>query len=534
MKKLVAVFILLLGISCYADLASLVESKDAESRHARMAWFRLLPKQKVVIFDADGPGIITHFWTTIGQGLKEGSLVDPLKTGGTDFRDFIIRMYWDNEEHPSVEVPLSELFGCGFGIRQKHHSIVSAADGRGGFTTYWQMPFKKAAKIELYNNTDVTFPVYWNIDWEAYDELSEDTVYFHSYYNEDDVNVFDHHYIFEAEGKGHFTGLVYSVIPSTDKLWWGEGDEYFYIDGDADVTVRGTGTEDYFNQSWGIKPAMRLYTGFYEYDGNRKSMYRYHIKDPVHFKKSFRAEFEQLYGSLHRVDSLPHTKVASTAFWYQTEPHKPLASELPDADPIDKEFDVDIQKCHTLDITPAANMALKDEVAEDKKGGWTDQGKYMDLSPVPLGKNKMAGVPFDIKDKCAILHSTARTYFPKESKPLKIKDNASKVYFLIGTAWGQSFGLDPAGSAVMKYSDSSSEEYVFRMGKDLTDWFCGAPNKEMTSKPWHFTNVHGNRFNLYVVEWNNPYPDKQIEEIFFKCSGGKPVLGVVGVTLYQN
>ncbi len=534
MKLAALLFVTLISSFSAADLNRITELSNAQSMHARMAYFELLPKQNVVMFDAKGPGKITHIWTTIGTGLKEGSLVEPYTAGATDFRDFIIRMYWDDEKRPSVEVPLSELFGCGFGIRQKHHSIVSAADGRGGFVTYWQMPFAKAARIELYNDTQVAFPVYWNIDWEKYDKFPKNTGYFHSHYRTAQVDCFKHHLMLEAEGRGHFAGLVYSVEPSTDKLWWGEGDEFFYIDGDVDPTIRGTGTEDYFNQSWGLKPAMRLYTGFYEYEGNRKSMYRYHIKDPVHFRKSFRAEFEQLYGSLHRVDFVPHTNVSSTVFWYQTEPHKTWENTLPEPAPMEQAFEnVNIKNCRMLDISRVANMALVDKVGGDGQGGWVDQGKYLDLSPLPTGKRRFAGVPFNIKNACIVLHTPDRPFLPKTSQPLKINDSAKKIYFFIGTAWGQSFGLEPAGSVKIHYKDSSEQQYTFKMGRDLTDWFRGAPNHEMTSKPWHFINEQGNRFYFYVVEWENPHPEKVIDNITFHHSGARPALGVTGITLYK-
>ncbi len=534
MNKIVG---MLLVIFCFplvaqADLTNISQIKKAESRHARMAFFRLRPKQKKVMFDASGPGKITHLWLTIGYGRKEGSLVDPKEAGYTDFRDFIIRMYWDNEDEPSVEVPLSELFGCGFGIREKHYSIVNAVDGRGGFTTYWPMPFKKAARIEIYNDTDVCFPIYWNIDWEKDPEISENTGYFHSYYRTDTVDIFNEYLMLEAEGQGHFTGMVYSVIPSTDKLWWGEGDEMFYIDGDPDPSVRGTGTEDYFNQSWGIKPVTRLYTGCFKSEEGT-AMYRFHINDPIHFKESLKLTFQTLYGSFGSLR--PSSKLASTVFWYQTEPHKPWKSELPNSKQIDDTFEnVNADKCESIDISSIANMGLIDEEAKDQKGGWIDNGKYYDLRNMPTGTQTLAGVPFEIKNECVALYSPDRPYFPKETESLTINSRAKEIYFLVGTAWGQNFNDEPAGSVEIEYENGSKEEKAFRMGKELTDWLKGAPYPDMIGKPaWQGRNLNGNRCTIYAVKWENPNPNEKIKQMKFDCSDGRPVLGVFAITLSE-
>ena len=50
----------------------------------------------------EGPGEINHIWITVDN-----------KTTDADcfvLRDLVIRMYWDDEETPSVESPLGDFF----------------------------------------------------------------------------------------------------------------------------------------------------------------------------------------------------------------------------------------------------------------------------------------------------------------------------------------------------------------------------------------------------------------------------------------
>ena len=54
--------------------------------------------ETLTIMDVDGPGVIQHIWL----------VADPAKG-----RSHIIRFYWDDEETPSVESPVSDFFAVG-------------------------------------------------------------------------------------------------------------------------------------------------------------------------------------------------------------------------------------------------------------------------------------------------------------------------------------------------------------------------------------------------------------------------------------
>jgi hypothetical protein len=72
-----------------------------------------------------------------------------------------------------------------------------------------------------------------------------------------------------------------------------------YIDGDKDFpTLVGTGTEDYIGTAWGQGKFINNFTGCSVADDSLKewAFYRFHIPDPVFFKKNIRATIQQLGG----------------------------------------------------------------------------------------------------------------------------------------------------------------------------------------------------------------------------------------------
>lgn len=282
-----------------------------------------------------GPGAIQHVWIT----------VDPAA-----WRRLVLRMYWDHEPTPSVETPLGDFFCNGWGVRCNVNSLPIAVNPAGGFNSYWEMPFREHARITIENLSPDPVPgFFYQIDYTLTD-VPETMAYFHAQWRRSNPLAYmtDHIILDGVQGKGHYVG-TYMAIGVNNDGWWGEGEVKFFLDGDTNFpTYCGTGTEDYFGGAWCFEHPRGQY-GIYStaflgmpqviqpdglYRSNmRFGLYRWHIMDPIRFDKDLRATIQDLGWRspfegkgryLPRQDD-----IATTAFWYQAEPHAPFP-RLPD------------------------------------------------------------------------------------------------------------------------------------------------------------------------------------------------------------
>jgi hypothetical protein len=282
----------------------------------------IAPGETLTLAQLDGPGRIVHIWNTIADA-------DPYYA-----RLLILRIYWDGETNPSVECPIGDFFGMGNGVDQPFTSLPVRVTSNGrGRNCYWPMPFKKSARITVTNDGQQRCRAfYYYIDWQKLPHLPRDTAYFHAMYRQEFPCVMGHNYLIaDIQGRGQYVGTVLSVYLSSPG-WFGEGDDFFFIDGEKEPSLRGTGTEDYFCDGWGFRQQDGPFYGAPLWEGNntgdRASVYRWHIPDPVAFKKSLRVEIEhkgsQVFPDGKRSGFIERDDLfSSVAFWYQTEPHKP-------------------------------------------------------------------------------------------------------------------------------------------------------------------------------------------------------------------
>lgn len=309
-------------------------------------WFYAEPGETIELLNTDKPGCVKHIWMTIG--------CDDLFP-----RKAVLRAYWDGEENPSIEVPVGDFFGIGMGIFKDFISAplqMSPQDGR-GMNCWFPMPFN-SARITLESECENRINVYYYIDYEEYDEPhGDDVARFHAQWRRefvtegwlterlDNENIWDiwsrkpnvtgedNYLLLEAEGSGVYVGcnLNIDVFEKQGNDWYGEGDDMIFIDGEPwPPGLHGTGTEDYFNMAFCPRTEYCApYHGLTVYSGNsdwpwsgKNSMYRFHIEDPIRFQKSIRVTIE--HGHANKLSN----DYSSTAYWYQTEPHKPFPQLL--------------------------------------------------------------------------------------------------------------------------------------------------------------------------------------------------------------
>lgn len=280
------------------------------------------PGETLTLLEAEGPGVINHFWITVGS-------YDPFYN-----RTLVLRIYYDGLDFPSVEVPLGDFFAVGHGAHKDLSSLPVTVSSRGrSKVCYWKIPFRESIRMTVTNEHPEikTDSFYFYVDWHQVEALPEDTAYFHCRYRQETPAQPGNYKILETEGKGHYVGTVLSAH-QMESGWFGEGDDFFYLDHAEEPQLRGTGTEDYFNDAWGFREFSSAYHGVSLYEGvmmgDRVTAYRWHIPDPIPFKKALRFEIEHK-GSIFDNDA-PLAKFevgtflerydwySSAAFWYQS------------------------------------------------------------------------------------------------------------------------------------------------------------------------------------------------------------------------
>ncbi len=284
------------------------------------------------IADITGPGAIQQIWMT--------------PTGV--WRMSILRIYWDDQEQPSVECPVGDFFTCGWGEFAQNNSLAVNVNPGSAFNCYWEMPFRKRCRITMTNLDDVQMTLYYQINY-ALTEVPEDAAYFHAQFRR--VNSLPYKEVYTildgVKGGGHFVG-TYLAWGMNNNGWWGEGEVKFYLDGDQDYpTICGTGAEDYFCGSYNFDPTPKHDQGYVTYSTPyagfhqvirpssdyktqfRMGMYRWHIMDPVRFEQDLRVTIQALgWGTRGRHMPL-QDDIASVAYWYQTLPTARFPELLP-------------------------------------------------------------------------------------------------------------------------------------------------------------------------------------------------------------
>lgn len=302
--------------------------------------FRVAPGATHVLMDVQGPGEITHMWMTfLGPEPQDWA-----KNGSANHQEMLLRVFWDGSKTPAIECPVGDFFANAFGKRSEVISLPVMVEDADSYNCFWRMPFRKSARIEIVNQSEKPINLlYYNIDWIKKDKIAKDTPYFYARYRQEYPAKHGKDYvILDTTGKGHYVGTVLSVR-TRSPMWFGEGDEKIYIDGEDHASIWGTGTEDYFLSAWGLKRTSTPYFGVSYFDqwgivGGHTSAYRWHLTDPLVFQKGIKVTMEH-FGWMspdenpqHQTNSWNEREddYSSVAFWYQQGEPTP-GDPMPDA-----------------------------------------------------------------------------------------------------------------------------------------------------------------------------------------------------------
>jgi len=275
------------------------------------------PGETVQLCDIQGPGTIRHIWMTTQP--------KPLP-----LRSMVIRAWWDGQEHPSLECPIGDFFGFAHGKVMPYGSAVHSVGASAGMNLWLPMPFARRARLTFTNEGTEPMPLFYQIDYTVGDQHPADVGRLHVCFRRENPTTLkkDFELLPERTQRGRFIGSVIG-IRALHENWWGEGEIKVYMDGDKEFpTICGTGSEDYVGLSWGIQPLPFLYNGCSLNQKKFVSMYRWHLPDPIAWRKSCRITIQQIAWK----DGLAEVQDdwSCATFWYEPVPSAPLP-KMPDA-----------------------------------------------------------------------------------------------------------------------------------------------------------------------------------------------------------
>jgi hypothetical protein len=297
-------------------------------------YIHIEPGKTYTLAEIEGPGAIQHIWMT--------------PTG--NWRFSILRIYWDDEKEPSVEAPVGDFFGMGWGQYAQLNSLAICVNPGSAFNCYWAMPFRRKCRITMENINTERMTLYYQIDYTL-TKVPDDAGYFHAQFRRDNPTKGGSYTLVDGiKGKGQYVG-TYMAWGVNNNGWWGEGEIKFFMDGDSQFpTICGTGTEDYFCGSYNFENRVTRqyqefstpYTGLHQvirpngvYDSQQRfGLYRWHIMDPIRFDKDLRVSIQDLGWRSGGRYLQQQSDISSVVFWYQAEPHNPFP-KLPSKDALE-------------------------------------------------------------------------------------------------------------------------------------------------------------------------------------------------------
>jgi hypothetical protein len=259
---------------------------------------RLAPRERVVLADLEGSGIVRHLWMTFPPAPPER------------LRSLVLEVFYGGAAEPSVSVPVVDFFGLPHGRPVALTTALTTVQEARGYNSWIPMPFRDGIRIELVNDQDRPNLLYYQVDYTLQDELPADLGHLHvSFRRQNPTTLRDDFVIAEGlRGPGRFLGCNVGVRVIDHADWYGEGEVKVYLDGDADLpTICGTGLEDYVGTAWGLGAHQTPWCGAPLVIGENVKegqpiggnpdlvgFYRWHLPDPIVFESSLRVTIQQI------------------------------------------------------------------------------------------------------------------------------------------------------------------------------------------------------------------------------------------------
>ncbi|MEN8248758.1 MAG: DUF2961 domain-containing protein [Bacteroidota bacterium] len=278
------------------------------------------------------PGEQAHNYVIVGQNWEGyGEFSYPKDIVNDPLVEILekvnLQVYYDGETTPAIDAPIGMFFGMGTFERISFQSLaVGVTDGTNQMYCYLPMPFKTSYEVKLTNNYgQVLNGIEASVNYKAYEGDFEKNGYLKTQFRQENPPIAGEDYMFlEETGIGKYIGVVLEV-KDTPNSFWLEGDERFYIDGSRTPAFYGTGSEDYFNGAWYFVngPFGLAQHGFNSFIGTDRTLYRFHLTDPIYFAS------EAKFGIEHGPQNDEFSDYSSLAYYYhQGNANLTLTDEL--------------------------------------------------------------------------------------------------------------------------------------------------------------------------------------------------------------
>ncbi len=184
----------------------------------------------------------------------------------------------------------------------------------------------------------------------------------------------------------------------------------------------------------------------------------------------------------------------------------------------------------SLPVAQNSNRSLVDQVENDGKGGWTDQGTN-DMSPLKPGTIVAQGIPFEISDKAIILKGKFRQSFPEKSQVMPVGKKVERFAFCHTAAWN---AMGRTGFIYqVVYEDGTIMDIPVIGGLDVADWAGLLPVTARVKTAWQGNN-NDHAVHLAHMQWKNPRPDVAIRSIQVLSANAEPVGIVLAITAVKQ
>ncbi|WP_346238733.1 glycoside hydrolase family 172 protein [Niabella insulamsoli] len=273
------------------------------------------------------PGKTLSFASLAEGGRVVGVQISPSRLFEGAYKQVDLRITWDGEEQPAINLPIADFFGFAFGSRSMKSKLMGATDAK--LYCYLPMPFDRSARFELvYRENKLlegqpVLSLKTSVFYTAEKRNIKQEGKLYAFWNSSQPAPGEPHLFLEGNGAGHYMGtlLQSQATEFSHFTEFFEGDDKTLIDGA--MAIHGTGSEDYFNGGWYAQPGgwvEKLGTALhgcldYSLPFSRTGGYRFYLTDKIPFNKSIQHSIE--HGPEQNNRKVWYTSVA---FYYANRP----------------------------------------------------------------------------------------------------------------------------------------------------------------------------------------------------------------------